>query len=117
MDDKFVHLYVIKTVRKMNDKEKRAWFSFVSVMENFPGNKKAISNGTLVTNLLSAFHDLECNISIKLHFLSGHLDRFPGNLGAVSDKQGDGFHQDLKTMQEHYQGRWDKYMIVKIPTG
>ena len=90
MDHKFVHLYVIKTVRKMNDKEKRGWFSFVSVMENFSGNKKAISN---------------------------HLDKFPENLGAVRDKQGDGFHQDLKTMQEHYQGRWDKYMIVKIPTG
>ena len=52
-------------VRKMNDKEKGAWFSLVAVMENFLSNKKANNYGTLVTNLLSAFHDLRCNMSVK----------------------------------------------------
>ena len=55
-------------VRKINDEEKRAWFSFVVVMENFLSNKKANNYETLVTNL-SAFHDVRCNINVKLHFL------------------------------------------------
>ena len=62
--------------------------------------------------MLSAFRDLGCNMSVKLHNLYSHLDRFPENLGAVSDEQGERFHQDLKTMEERYQGRWDKHMIA-----
>ena len=35
-------------------------------------------------------------MSIKVHFLHSYLDRFPGNLGALSDEQGERFHQDVK---------------------
>ena len=31
----------------------------------------------------------------------------PPNLGAVSDEQDERFHQDIATMEERYQGRWD----------
>ncbi|XP_076367169.1 uncharacterized protein LOC143255416 [Tachypleus tridentatus] len=98
--------------RKMNDKERTAWLSFVAVMANFLGNKKADNYETLVANMLSAFRDLGCNMSVKLHYLYSHLDRFPENPGAVSDEQGERFHQDLKTMEERYQGRWDKHMMA-----
>lgn len=81
-------------------------------MENFLGNKKAENYETLVATMLSAFHDLGCNMSVKLHFLYSHLDKFPENQGAVSDEQGERFHQDLKTMEERYQGRWDKHMMA-----
>ena len=46
-------------------------------------------------------------MSIKLQFLHCHLASFPENIGAVNDKQGERFHQDLKVMEESYQGRWD----------
>ena len=49
-------------------------------------------------------------MNIKLHFLHSHLYEFPENLGAVSDEQGKRFHQDPKTMEHRYQGRWDKMM-------
>ena len=100
-------------VRKMNDKGRTAWLSFVAVLANFLGNKKADNYETLVANMLSAFRDLGCNMSVKLHYLYSHLDRFPENLGAVSDEQGEWFHQDLKTMEERYQGRWDKNMMAE----
>ena len=108
---RFAHLYTIKSVRKMN-KEKGAWLSFVTVIENFLGNKKANNYETLVTNLLSAFYDLGCNMRVKLHFLYSHFDRFPENLRTVSDKKGKQFHHDLKSMEEHIQGRWDKHMMT-----
>ena len=48
---------------------------------------------------MRAFPKLGCNVSIKFHFLFGHLDRFPYNLGNVSDEQGERFHQDIKVME------------------
>ena len=89
-----------------------AWFSFVAVMEIFFRSKKANNYETQVTNLLSAFHILECNRSVKLPFLYSHLDRFPENLGAVSANQSKRFQPDLKTIEERYQGRWDQHMMT-----
>ena len=43
-------------------------------------------------------------MSIKVHFLHSHLNRFPENLGDVSDEQGERLHQDIKVMEERYQG-------------
>ena len=98
--------------RKMNDKERTAWLSYVAVMANFLGNKKAGNYEILVANMLLAFCDLGCNMSVKLQYLYSHLNRFPENLGAVSDEQDEWFHQELKTMEERYQGRWDKHMVA-----
>lgn len=99
-------------VTKMNEKEKSAWLSFKTVIQNFLGNKKADNYEILVARMLLAFRELGCNMSLKVHFLFSHLDRFPLNLGAVSDEQGERFHQDFKTMEERYQGHWDKRMIA-----
>ena len=52
-----------------------------------------------------------CRMSLKIHFLHTHLDFFPENLGAVSDEQGQLFHQDITTMEQQYQGRWDPAMM------
>ena len=44
---------------------------------------------------------------LKLGGLFSHIDRFPENLGAMSDEQGERFHQDIKEMEARYQGHWD----------
>ena len=51
-------------------------------------------------------------MSIKLHFLHSHLSRFPENLGDMSDKQGEHFHQDINGMEVCYQGHWDATMLA-----
>ena len=61
--------------------------------------------------MLGNFRILGINISIKVHFIHSHLDQFPENLGDLSDEQGERFHQDIKTMEERYQGRWDIKMM------
>ena len=33
-------------------------------------------------------------------------------MGDVSDEQGERFHQDIKVMEERYQGRWDIKMMA-----
>ena len=45
-------------------------------------------------------------MSLKIHFLHSHLDFFPGTLGLVSDERGEGFQQDIVTIEKRYQGKW-----------
>jgi hypothetical protein len=72
--------------------ELKAWKAFVLVVNNFLGNAKTRSYAKLVTNMLTAFRNLGCNMSIKMHYLFSHMDRFPENLGSMSDEQGERFH-------------------------
>jgi transcription elongation factor GreA-like protein len=51
-------------------------------------------------------------MSLKLHFLASHLDYFPPNLVAVSEEQGERFHQDLKDVKRRYQERWNVNMMA-----
>ena len=96
----------------MNNVERNAWSSFTCVINNFLGNHKADNYSALVEHMLDCFHKLGCNMSIKVHYLHSHLDRFPENLGDYSEEQGERFHQDLRTMEERYRGRWDRHMMA-----
>lgn len=95
----------------MNELELKAWTAFVSVMQNFLGNKKSENYIELVEDLLLQLKNMGCNMSIKLHFLHSHLDRFPENLGDMSEEQGERMHQDLRAIEERYQGFWDTNMM------
>ena len=96
----------------MTDVEKNAWEAFVSFVRNFLGNTKSSNYKELVQELTRSFQVLGCNMSIKMHFLKSHLQSFPANLGDVSDEQGERFHQDIKVMEDRYQGRWDIHMMA-----
>ena len=37
---------------------------------------------------------------------------FPQNMGAVSDEQGERFHQDIQLMEKRYQGFWSESMLA-----
>jgi hypothetical protein len=76
-------------------------------VKKFLGNIKDPLYKEIVINMLDKFKLLGCNMSLKFHFLASHLDHFPPNLGAVSEEQGERFHQDLKDVERRYQGRWD----------
>ncbi|XP_077153196.1 uncharacterized protein LOC143816558 [Ranitomeya variabilis] len=99
-------------ITSMNETEERAWNAFCNVVQNFLGNKKADNYEEIVEELLMSLRNLGCRMSIKIHYLHSHLDFFPENLGDVSEEQGERFHQDIKTMEEWYQGRWDSYMMA-----
>ena len=80
----------------MNEVELEAWKAFVLVVKNFLGNNKARNYAEPVSNVLTAFRNLGCAMSVKIHYLFSHMDQFPENLGSMSDDQGERFHQDLK---------------------
>ena len=84
--------------------EKAAWDSFKFVVKVFLGNRRAENYDEFVNNLLQSYQKLGCSMSLKTHFLHPHLDFFPENCGAVSDEHGEGFHQDISSMEKRYQG-------------
>ena len=57
--------------------------------------------------MLASYEALGCCMSLKVHFLQAHLDYFPQNLGNMIEEHGERFHQDIKSMETRYQGRWD----------
>lgn len=97
---------------KMEEVEKEAWKAFKEVVTKFLGNNKDPNFKCIVNNMLAKFKDLGCSMSLKVHFLNSHIDYFPENLGAVSEEQGERFHQDIKEMERRYQGRWNVNMIA-----
>ena len=97
----------------MKEIELACWLSFVEVVQSFLGNRKADNYKDIVQKLLDNFQALGINMSIKVHFLHSHLDRFPENLHNETDEQGERFHQD-QVMEERYQGRWNKKDDVRL---
>ena len=96
----------------MKKEELNAWKAFCDVVKNFLGKIKSPNFNELVESLLQAFHNLRCNMSVKIHFLHSHLSYFPENLGAFSEEQGKSFHQDIKVMEKRYRGKWNVSMIA-----
>ncbi|GFV38088.1 uncharacterized protein TNCV_4203981 [Trichonephila clavipes] len=114
----YIKLGIMKQFVKALDKSGEC-FNFLS--RKFPGlsieklkagKKRSDDHVELVESMLSNLRELGCNMSIKIHFLHSHLDLFPQNLGDFSEGQGERFHQDLRTMEERYQGRWDSHMMA-----
>ncbi|GBM98950.1 hypothetical protein AVEN_231688-1 [Araneus ventricosus] len=96
----------------MNEAQRKSWTSFVAVVGNFLGKRKAENYVEGVNEIRNSFKSLGCNMRIKVHYLHCHLDRFPKNLGDTSEQQGGRFHQDIKTTEDLYQGRWDNHMMT-----
>ena len=84
--------------------EALAWNAFADVIHNFLYYKKADNYREIVEELLVILQELGSRMSIKVHYLHRHLSGFPNNLGDVSEEQGERFHQDIKMMEERYQG-------------
>ena len=99
-------------ILSMNPLESNAWRGFVEVIQNFLGNRRAANFEEVIQKMLDTYQRLGANMSIKVHFLHNHIERFPANCGDVSDEQGEHFHQDIKEMETRYQGRWDAGMMA-----
>ena len=67
---------------------------------------------SLVETMLANFQALGARMSIKLHYLFCHLDHFPEDLGDTSEEPQERLHQDIKVMEETYQGQWDTHTMA-----
>ena len=70
----------------LSSEKRKAWLS--------------VKNKRYVNEMLTQYHGLDVNMSLKIYFLHSHLDFFPGKLGSVSDEHGERFHQDVATIEK-----------------
>ena len=96
---------------KLSAVERRAWKSFVSVVEGFLGKHKADNFRNIVEELVDAYEKMGCRMSLKLHVLHSHIDEFKDNMGDYLEEQGERFHQDVKSFEEHYKGQYNESMM------
>jgi len=80
------------------------------VVTGFLGNRRADNYKDLLEELLCSYQKMGCNMSVKIHFLSSHLEFFPENCGSVIDEHGERFHQDIAAMEGRYKGKWSPSM-------
>ena len=97
---------------ELTKKEHAAWESFRAVALNFLGNHRAQNYRQIVDNMLTAYSEMGSNMPLKIHFLHFHLDVFPENCGAVSEENGERFHQTISTFERRYQGAWSTSMLA-----
>ena len=71
---------------------------FTQVVNSFLWNYIAGYKIELVESMLSSFCQLDCKMSIKVHYLQINLDCFLKNQGDLGEKQSDRFYQDLRIM-------------------
>ena len=76
--------------------EKKAWDAFRLVSTNFLGNIRAENYKELIADMLSLYHKLSNNMSLKIHMLHSHLDFFSNNCGMFSDEHGELFIRKLQ---------------------
>lgn len=93
-------------------KERRAWSCFKNVTQNFLGRKRANNFEQLVQQMVNAYRDLGCHMSLKVHFLDSHLHYFPESCSDVSDEHGERFHKDIMSMEKRYEGKWIPAMLA-----
>lgn len=58
----------------MNEVKLEAWKAFVLVVKDFVGNNKARNYAEFVNNMMTAFRNLSCNMSVKMHNLFSHMN-------------------------------------------
>ena len=96
----------------LNLTEHKAWVALLNTITNFLGKHRSENYKDIIAEMLNAFAAMKVKMSLKIHFLKNHLDFFPQDLGKISDEHGERFHQTIKTIENHYQGRANSRMMA-----
>ena len=89
-------------LNSVNDLELRAWASLFLLRKKLRWQSPSRKQQIISENLLKSLQNIRANISIKVHFVHSHLDKFSDDCGDVSNEQGERFHQDIEIMKDHH---------------
>lgn len=98
-------------MRKLLPLERKAWKSFIDIVNGFLGNHRVDNYKEVVQHLTENYHNMGCRMSLKLHVLHSHLEVFKSNSGAYSEEHGERFHQDIQAFEKRYQGQYNERML------
>ena len=91
--------------------EREAWDSFAAIVHGFLGNHKDENYVSQVRNLIENYERMGCRMSLKVHVLDAHLQKFKENLGDFSEEHGECFHQDVLLLERRYKGAYNENMM------
>lgn len=89
----------------LSDLELVAWNCVKAVIENVLGIHRSDNWRIYVENMLDAFHKINVRMSLKIHFLHCHMDKFDEQSPAESDEHGERFHQVTARLEHWYSGK------------
>lgn len=82
-----------------------AWDSVKAVIENVLGVNRSDDWRIHIDEMLTAFHNINVRMSLKIHFLHCHADKFNEQSPAESDEHGERFHQVTARLEHWYSGK------------
>ena len=84
------------------------WNSFVAVVYGFLGNYMTENYVQVVQTFIKNYAKMGCRMSLKVHILDAHLEKFKENIGAYSEEH----HQDILDFEHRYQLQYNEKMIM-----
>lgn len=82
-----------------------AWDCVKAVIENVLGIHRSENWRILISDMLDAFHRINVRMSLKLHFLHCHAEKFGEQAPTESDEHGERFHQITAKLEGWYSGK------------
>lgn len=89
----------------LSDLELVAWDCVKVVIENVLGIHRDENWRIHIENMLDAFHNINVRMSLKIHFLHCHMDKFAEQSPTESDEHGERFHQVTARLEHWYSGK------------
>ena len=89
----------------LNATEQKAWKNVKDLIKNVLGNSRASNWKEIVQNTICSFKPLEVRMSLKVHFLHCHADKFAEQTPLESDEHGERFHQITARLENWYSGK------------
>lgn len=89
----------------LSDLELVAWDCVKAVINNVLGIHRSDDWRIFIEDMLTAFHHINVRMSLKIHFLHCHPDRFNDQSPAESDEHGERFHQVTARLEHWYSGK------------
>lgn len=94
---------------------KKAWIAIKSVITNVLGGKRIESGAEeLVVEMMRLFKKIGMSMTLKMHFLNNHLDKFLQQSPKDSDEQGERFHQLVMSIEKRFKGKKVDSMLGEI---
>lgn len=84
------------------------------MIENVLGSQRAENSRALVENMLESFDELNVHMSLKIHFMHHHLDRFLNQISTESDEQGERFQQVALPFEQRFKSKRLDSLVADI---
>lgn len=75
----------------LDENENEAWTAIKDVIQNFLGKNRPDDYEERAQRMVRALGKAGVHMSLKIHYLADHLDKFPPNCADYSDEQGERF--------------------------